>query len=232
MSEEVFMKIAKYLGALSVFSVVVGIAQPISAITTNNLIDRGSPSDVTEGVFEDDDKISFFKERDNFELTSDLPIEITSSSLGKTFGNGNRSDGGGIISTGTQVDSFYFFYDPIGSSGESESGSITFDQDILGIQTDNDSIDEGNKELSPSVTFDVNQAGGSGDSFTFTSSDRVDFNSFDVIFSNNQDVVRVITKGSSNPEAVPFETEGTMGLVALGGFLGYRYLKKRKQALS
>ncbi len=35
-----------------------------------------------------------------------------------------------------------------------------------------------------------------------------------------------------NPNQVPFEAEGTMGLVALGGFLGYRYFKKRKQALN
>ena len=36
-------------------------------------------------------------------------------------------------------------------------------------------------------------------------------------------------------QPVPFEAEGTMGLVALGGFFGYRYLKNRKkrnQALS
>lgn len=33
-------------------------------------------------------------------------------------------------------------------------------------------------------------------------------------------------------EAVPFEAEGTMGLVALGGFIWYRRRKKRNQAMS
>jgi hypothetical protein len=33
-------------------------------------------------------------------------------------------------------------------------------------------------------------------------------------------------------KSVPFEAEGTMGVVALGGYLFYRHRKKRKQALS
>jgi len=220
------MNFVKYLTAFSVFSVVIGIASPTSAITINNMIDRGSPSNVSEGQFEDDNKLSLFKEQSNFELKSnDLPIEITSSSVGDTFGNGNRTDGGATINAGTSVDSFYIFYDPEGTSGVSDPASITFDQDILGIQTEQSSIDQGNSQLSPSVTFDSNQSGGSGDSFEFTASNQIDFNSFDV-GGNNQDVVRVVT------EPVPFEAEGTMGLVALGSYLWYRNRKKRNQALS
>jgi len=41
-----------------------------------------------------------------------------------------------------------------------------------------------------------------------------------------------LTYTSASTEPVPFEAEGTMGLVALGGFLFYRHRKKRKQALS
>jgi DNA-binding beta-propeller fold protein YncE len=45
----------------------------------------------------------------------------------------------------------------------------------------------------------------------------------------NRDDVQVFSQDST---AVPFEAEGTMGLLALGGLLGYRYYKKHKQALN
>ncbi|AFZ45886.1 hypothetical protein PCC7418_3782 [Halothece sp. PCC 7418] len=37
---------------------------------------------------------------------------------------------------------------------------------------------------------------------------------------------------TNDPQAVPFEAEGTMGLAALGGFFWYRNRKKRKQTLA
>jgi len=59
-------------------------------------------------------------------------------------------------------------------------------------------------------------------------------------FNQNQEKAKFVTNAGYptsgnfqlNQEPVPFEAEGTMGLVALGGYLWYRNRKKRKQALS
>jgi len=59
-------------------------------------------------------------------------------------------------------------------------------------------------------------------------------------FNQNQETAKFVTNAGYptsgnfqlNQEPVPFEVEGTMGLVALGGYLWYRNRKKRKQTLS
>lgn len=43
---------------------------------------------------------------------------------------------------------------------------------------------------------------------------------------------KLVNSASGNTASVPFEVEGTMGLVALGAYLFYRRHKKRNQALS
>ncbi|PNW40954.1 UNVERIFIED_CONTAM: hypothetical protein BEN50_14640 [Euhalothece sp. KZN 001] len=47
---------------------------------------------------------------------------------------------------------------------------------------------------------------------------------------DNMELVSVTP--TNDPQAVPFEAEGTMGLAALGGFFWYRNRKKRKQTLA
>lgn len=239
------MKLFKYLAAFTSLTFFTGLEFSANAITINKMTELNSPTDITEGQFERNDNLFFFKETTNLELTRDIPIDITPSSVGTTFPSSccdDKTDGGGIIPEGTKIDSYYVFHDPVDDGPNTISGaSITVDQDILGLQTikftdqGTASKFEGDDLISPGVTFNSTRAYNENpDALTYESSRKIVFDTTRVSFSNAQDSVRIITASSQSQasQPVPFEAEGTMGLLALGGFFGYRYLKKRKQTLA
>jgi len=92
------------------------------------------------------------------------------------------------------------------TAGQSTSVSLTFDTDLDPSEVESKFSNVFNDSSKPLARF---QAVGSDGKL----SDKVKGN---------------ITQQKS----IPFEAEGTMGLVALGGYLWYRNRKKRKQVLS
>jgi hypothetical protein len=255
------MNLARYITAFSVFSVVAGVALPADAITLGDGSNdsgftdiSGSVSDISEGSNENDTQIFFFEEQTNFELNNDLTVDASSADIGTTglnAGNGTQS----TISSGEIVNSYYFQFDPVDepdvtstgsntSNGESSDFTVTFDNEqIVGlIYEGNDSgesnaLGESNDTVglgSSGVTYPDDDPNNNlygledfNDEINFVDENTVEFQEL-AAANNNTDDVRIVTQS----QPVPSEAEGTMGLVALGGFFGYRYYKKRKQALS
>ena len=226
--------------ATAVLGCGILIAEPAQAITFSSNVTQlpGTTTNLTEGQQEGIDNIFLFQEQSNFTLTSDLDFDLDGS-------NGTFSDSGsgltgslnsspGLIPTGTSVNSFYIFFDPIGSDGTfgTAPANITFDNPILGIQTKQGTIDPSNSTvgLSSGVSYEPTQQIGSSDQLTI-SGNTITFDNLSIPSGgNSQDVVRVLTQGGV--QAVPFEVETGAGLVLLGGYFGWRHFRRRKQAVA
>jgi len=100
--------------------------------------------------------------------------------------------------------------------------------------------DNGNNTISANQSFNISRNNAQDIFFSFSN----DFTGDSAFSLSDVDGVEVRIQedsgGGSNPiiaradttSAVPFEAEGTMGVVALGAYGFYRYRKQRKQALA
>jgi hypothetical protein len=190
------MNFIKYFITFSVFSVFAGFTLPGNAITLNKINNLGSPNDVTRGAQESDSELFLFKERENFKLTEDITVQLDGSS--GTFTGSSLSSNSGSISEGTPVDSFYIFFDSENNNDNfslKTTPSITFDRQILGIQTDRDFITPANSTvgLSPSVSYEADQQIGGNDQLILSGS-TITFDNLTLGQGSNQDVIRVVTE--------------------------------------
>ncbi|NBD32128.1 MAG: hypothetical protein GVY17_03940 [Cyanobacteria bacterium] len=213
--------------ATAVLGCGILIAEPAQALSFNNVTDlTGITSDLTAGAQEDNNNIYLYQERSNFTLTSDLNYNLDGSN--GTFTGGGLDSSSGSIASGTSVKSFYIFFDPVGSDGAlSSTPSITFDNPILGIQTKQSQVGDGNSDVGLNTVSYENPAQqiGGDDQLTI-SGNTITFNNLSIPSGgNSQDAIRVVT-------AVPFEAETGIGLVLLGSYLGWRRFRRRKQALA
>lgn len=87
------------------------------------------PLQVGQDNQDDSNTLFAFNEKQNFLLTSDLVVDDAGGGVP------------GIIPAGTRVASHYVFFDPAGVINlVSISGSVQFDQDILGLVTTRDNL--------------------------------------------------------------------------------------------
>ncbi|AFZ44611.1 hypothetical protein PCC7418_2464 [Halothece sp. PCC 7418] len=121
-----------------------------------------------------------------------------------------------------------FFYDDVAvdyfnvkistQTGSGLTGATYTDSDIQGEQSDTLSLLDSTTNNQITLSFDSDLIVGVNTLNTF------EFNSTSGFVSRNT--------SSGTVEAVPFEAEGAMGLVALGGYFGYRRLRKQKQTVA
>ena len=86
-----------------------------------------SPTSVQQDQLESDSTVWSFVEQQSYTLTSDLSVD-------EVVGTGTD----GLITAGTQIDSYFIHADPVGNSGLIEdavtlNATITFDQKIIGL---------------------------------------------------------------------------------------------------
>jgi len=180
------MNCFKYLTAFSTFSLLMGTALPVTAITA----DFGPIREDTS-------------ESDTFSTTiNNLPAPAESS-----------------------FDLDVTFFDNIDLDQSSEFLNIIVEGSDTGLDSEPETITGGSGDDTEGnfQVQDVPFQGFSGGDLAlkFEASNEVQG------IDGDSDL-----KGNITYQAVPFEAEGTMGAVALGGFLFYRHRKKRKQALS
>lgn len=198
------MKFLKYLTAFSVFGIVLGSGMPADAITFN-LDPKTTP----------DGNLRGFGTIELQNLTNDGVLESEIDGWNITIEEvGNESNNFTLTSSNSSL-----------NYGD-DSGFLTTTGGVTEFRLDtNNSY----------VSIGFNSENGENDfffgDFWNDGNPEADINlqgSFNGKDGNSDSSSTLI---ATNSTAVPFEAEGTMGLLALGGFFGYRYYKKRKQVL-
>ena len=96
-----------------------------------------APPSVVFNDFESNTKIYMFTERTNYDLPTQITVDITDSG----YYSNNYARTSSVISAGTTVDSHFVFFDPVGSQNSTVTGSITMSAEILGIICTRGSLD-------------------------------------------------------------------------------------------
>ncbi len=197
------MKFGKYLTAFSVFSVVAGVALPANAITFDFRFDDTNDGTVTSPIV----GTGSFSFDDPGNGTFDF-FSLSNRDLFFEIGNDTWDDTDIETTSGTEVE----------ISGT--SGNRTLVLTGNGNGPSNGSLDLVDNTNSNNIALSFGPTGFEG---KYSVDNGLSTPSISDYEATQQPVPF---------EPVPFEAEGAMGLVALGGFFGYRYYKKRKQALS
>lgn len=119
---------------------------------TGDVVLATPPTDISEGNWESDTQIRAFAEQQNVTLQQGLTVDISQPGESDAT-NPNLSTA--TIPAGTVVDSYLVHFDPVGqpTSRVSLSGSLTFDEPILGVIALGDSLDDSDAAVGlPSVT--------------------------------------------------------------------------------
>lgn len=103
--------------------------------TTGALTVTTAPADLMPGALESDTAIALIAERQNLTLGASLPVDITLAGSSPSAGSQNFSPG--TIPAGTAINSYLAHFDVVGAPSPQDavaaSGSVTFDQNILGL---------------------------------------------------------------------------------------------------
>ncbi len=221
------VKIRHLLEIATTFA-ILEVVEPVDALTFSDMKDLDSPPEpqfppdsVTQGQYESNDTIFFFQEKNNFRITEDVTVDITETGLY----NGNDTTTSDVISAGTLVDSYYFSFDPEGTSRTelSTQPRISFDNPILGIITQSQSLNNSDNSLgrnSPFMYPTTNNSRGLERFERLTWEDDFTIEFTRMRASGSVDQVRVLTE-------IPFEFSPGLGLVLAVGLIGLWELRKR-----
>ena len=236
------MKLPKSLTACSVFAAVVGLAMPASAITfTNTFTDRTTfQNSLTSFSVEDFNDVTTSTD---YSSTPFDAGDFTLSTSGKTdsasFPDTNFTQV--TPSSGVPFNSFKVNGTPqaVGGVDDPDGRNIfTFDSPTTAFGADFAEVRDNGKITNlvsgdASVQFPIIDGGPNpSNSFFGVTSDTpfteiaIEFGQGSVIEGYGVDDVTFET--TSQP--VPFEAEGTMGLVVLGGYFCYRFYRKKRSA--
>jgi len=122
----------------------------ITAVTGDVVEVSPIPSDLTLNVYESDENIFVFDEKQNLLLPSDVDVDITQA--------GTYNDAGdltpGTIAAGTAVNSYLIHVDPEGTAPSlvTYEGSITFSNRILGVIVNAQSLNDSDSVLGIDTT--------------------------------------------------------------------------------
>ncbi len=216
--------------ALALVALTAGAAhaQGVVAKTAVTLVVPG-PSNVTEGQHESDTKVTAFMENQSLILTAPLSVDIKSPGTYST----SASLTPGTIPTGTLVNSFYFYSDPVTNTGKVFTGSITFNSDILGLEVSGTSLNNTDALLGLAGTTYPSSDPNRGLELTgVTNSDIITLSSdrrtltWSFTTANSLDGVRVLTAVPEPTTALP------LGLALLAGLALMRRRSSRVERLA
>jgi hypothetical protein len=120
------------IACLGVVTAFAGIAA-----TTGAIVSVTPPASVLKGEFESDTAIHLFKEQEAIELTNNVAVDIQDAG---TYTGNNALLTPGTVEAGTCVNSYFLHMDPA-TGGIYLSGSVTFDEEVLGLVALNDQLD-------------------------------------------------------------------------------------------
>ncbi len=195
------------LAALSIGIIMTLWAGSSFAISTTGSISYvTTPASVVQGAYESDTSIRAFNEVQNFLLGADINVNMTSPGTASVVTVPSIVRTGltpGTVSAGTYVNSYFLHLDGLTSgSGTRLKGSITFDQEILGvIMLSNDVISSSNYFSPFTSTAYPTVMGGTGSldshfEFFTISPDSRTLTLEMAVLNWSLDQVRVVTKAS------------------------------------
>ena len=125
------MRVNTYLTLTIVF--IVCIASPAvaeSTSATGAVTVVSPPASVIQNTYESNNEIRLFQERLSVALVEDIGVDISVPSTINSIDDFSPS----VVPEGTIVSSTYVIFDPIGTTTmRTLSGSVSFDQNIIGI---------------------------------------------------------------------------------------------------
>ena len=129
--------------AASAAAVVFHAAAPCTVLVHADVVFTGSahltgaPASVEANVWESNHRTRVFQEQSGLVLGEDLHVDITA--FGRVDDTSDMTPG--TIDAGTRVDSWFVHQDVVGPRGNLFlKGSITFDQEILGVIVNRESL--------------------------------------------------------------------------------------------
>lgn len=208
---------------------VLSGSAPASIISTTGAVAEASPpANLSTGAWESNTVVRAFSERQNLALSQPVNLDITLPGTSPNATDSNLS--AGAIPAGATVSVYALHFDVVGAppvSGAIElTGSITVDENILGLIVLSDSLTATNGILGiPGSTYpfgaqyglELNPAGGGTSDVVTMSADRrtVTIRWRDASSADN---LRIVT-------AVPEPYEGTLGAV----FSAHLLRRKRRR---
>jgi len=112
------------------------------------------PPSVVFNKYESNTIIHGFIEQDGYELPSAVAVNISQPGLYTSGYDSTRT----TIPAGTVVDSYFVFFDPVGSQYSTSSGTVTLAADVLGLIVKSGDLDASDSILgSPNVLYPTGQ---------------------------------------------------------------------------
>lgn len=184
------------IGAIATLAATPSFAAILS--TGPAVTEISPPSSVKANKKQSNDTIYLFQERENFSLPRQVSVDITSPEKYSQ----KKPLTPGIIPAYVPVDSYFLHVDPIGTLHSiTLSGSVTFDEEILGLIVLNRNHNDSKNLLGNPGTDYPNQ--NAKLEFSANSVDSVEWleNRLDVTLraSSSRDQIRVITEHSVAP---------------------------------
>jgi hypothetical protein len=229
---------ATLAAAAMLVSVGTNIAQAALAGSCGQLNVTSPPASVVKGVDQSSTASNFFAEKQNVTLAAPLVVDITPPAAFPTtyatVASLPAANTGVPISAGTTVDSFYVHTEPVGLATTHYSGTIRFDQPVLGVMIQWTVQAGGSGPLTlvnsdaalgnPGTVYsgahaDASRglelpAGGHDDQITFVNADTISFN---FLTSTETDDFRIVTKAAPAGAA----TQGYRFVATDGGVFAY-----------
>ena len=176
--------------------------------TTGNITVVPAPASVAVGAIENNTTIGAFDERQRRVLTQPLNLDITAVG---NYDSGKPALTPGTVPAGTTINSHFLHADIIGAGPITLSGTITFDQPILGIEITDGALDVTDNPLgAPGTTYATGTADRGldfslGDKIALMPGRRDIQISVDVL--NIADQIRIVTAGNPTPPGMTFSMD-------------------------
>ncbi len=123
------------LSTIPIYSSITNVSDNITTTITE-------PSNLSLGSYENSEHIYIFKEKQGYTLSDELQVDhlVTSDTNGWLSSSGDLISG--TISSDTKINVYLIHFDPVGSTtGVRLKGSVTFSNNIIGLEVKKDELD-------------------------------------------------------------------------------------------
>lgn len=209
------MRIEATIVAVTAFALAAGTSHAGVAAVGGATVQIAAPASAALGALQNNTNAWLFAERQGLTLASALSVDASGAGIYNAPGTLN----GGTIASGTTVDSYYLYSDPVGGTSEVYEGFVRFDQPILGVIVLRAGLNGSDLLLgNPATIYADNNARGlelstNADRFTITVSE------FEL---------RYVFRTSGATDDIRIITAPTPGVLSLAGISGLVALRRRR----